>query len=94
MGEADAAVAEVGLGEVGGEVDVAAVHYEVAAHGAGHDWPGGEAELLPLGEEHEGVGIKGGSIHVGGVGNGVAKATAALIHGHGIEGGEIGRAHV
>lgn len=67
-----------------GIVDVAAVDDKRILHRLVHDTPARQAELLPLGEHEQGIGVEHGVVHVFGVENLVTDAATALVHCHGI----------
>ena len=66
-------------------VDVAAIDDDVTCHDFLDDIPAGHAELAPLGHQRKDIGTVSGIVHVLAVGDAVADATAALIHGNGVE---------
>ena len=66
-------------------VDVTAIDDDVATHDFLDDIPAGHAELAPLGHQGEDIGTVGGIVHVLAIGDGIANATLALVHGNGVE---------
>ena len=81
----DAGVGEAEGFELLAVVDVAAVDDDMAGHDLLDDIPRGEAELAPLGHEGEDVGTISGIVHILTIGDAVAYATLALVHGDGVE---------
>ena len=82
---ADAGVGEAEGFELLAVVDVAAVDNNMAGHDLLDDIPRGETELAPLGHEGEDVGTICGIVHILTIGDAVANATLALVHGDGVE---------
>ena len=82
---ADGAVFESGFGEFLRVVDVATVDDEGVLHGLLHHAEARHAELFPFGDEQECVGIEQCFVHVVAVGDDVAHAAFAFVHGDGVE---------
>ena len=75
----DAAVGYAG--HIVGEVEVAAVEEDGGGtHGTADDFPVGEAELFPLGDEEYGIGIEDCVVDACAVGDAVTNAAAAFVH--------------
>ncbi len=79
------AVFESGFGEFLRVVDVATVDDEGVLHGLLHHAEARHAELFPFGDEQECVCIEQCFVHVVAVGDDVAYAAFAFVHGDGIE---------
>ena len=78
----DSAVFKTGVGEFLSVVDVAAVDDEGVLHGLLHHAETRHAELLPFGHEEEGVCVEQCFVHVVAVGDDVAHAALAFVHGN------------
>lgn len=61
-------------------VDIAPVEDEGRAHGALEDVEARQAELLPLGHEHQCIGIDRSLVHITAVADAIAQAAACLVH--------------
>ena len=77
----DSAVFKTGVGEFLSVVDVAAVDDEGVLHRLLHHAEARHAELLPFGHEEEGVCVEQCFVHVVAVGDDVAHAALAFVHG-------------
>lgn len=67
-------------------INISSVEHRGLFHQAFRHFPVGHAELLPLGDEHQGVGIDQGVVGVLGVVDGVAQPPAGFVHGDGVVG--------
>ena len=90
-GPADPVVGEAQRGHPRGVVDVAAVEDDRLAHQAAHDLEVGVAELVPLGDDGQGVGLLEGAVGAVAVGQPVAVDRADVGQRLGVVDAELRR---
>jgi len=71
-------------------IDIAQVDEDGLVEQGFHSCQVEAAELVPFGDDDEGVGALGGFVFVAAIGDGIAQDLAGFVHGRGVEGADCG----